>query len=182
MNIDIAFLVVIALAAFKGFNRGLIMALFSFAALFIGLAAALKLSSVVANYFGTDGTANAPWWPVVAFLAVFLVAALLVRMAGAMVEKTVKIAQLGWINRIGGFLVYGMLYLLLFSIALFYLVQMGFISTETMQSSRTYAYLEPIGPWAIQGIGKVIPAFQDVFRDLQDYFEGIGEKVPRNSA
>jgi membrane protein required for colicin V production len=51
MSIDIAYLVIIALAAMKGFSRGLIMAVFSFAALFIGLAAALKLSSVVANYF-----------------------------------------------------------------------------------------------------------------------------------
>jgi membrane protein required for colicin V production len=182
MNIDIAFLVVLALAAFKGFSRGLVMALFSFAALFIGLAAALKLSSVVANYFSAEGNVSAPWWPVVAFLAVFLAAALLVRMAGSVVEKTVKIAQLGWINRIGGFLVYSMLYLLLFSIVLFYLAQMGLISTESMKASRTYPYLEPIGPWAIQGIGKVIPAFQDVFRDLQDYFEGIGKKIPQTSA
>lgn len=182
MSIDIAFLAVLALAAFKGFSRGLVMALFSFAALFIGLAAALKLSSVVANYFAEAGNAFAPWWPLVAFLAVFLVAALLVRMAGAVVEKTVKIAQLGWINRVGGFLVYGMLYMLLFSIALFYLAQMGLLSPESMQSSRTYPYLEPIGPWAIQGIGRIIPAFQDVFRDLQDYFEGIGKKIPQKSA
>jgi membrane protein required for colicin V production len=182
MSIDLVFLLVLALAAFKGFSRGLVMALFSFAALFVGLAAALKLSSVVANYFGDGGRSNTPWWPVLAFLAVFLAAALLVRMAGAVVEKTVDIAQLGWINKIGGFLVYGVLYLLLFSIALFYLSQLGLLSPESKQASRTYTYLELIGPWAIQGIGKVIPAFQDVFRDLQDYFEGIGKKIPQTAS
>jgi membrane protein required for colicin V production len=182
MSVDVVLLLVLALAAFKGFSRGLVMALFSFAALFVGLAAALKLSSVVANYFSAGSDAAGPWWPVLAFLAVFLAAALLVRTAGAVVEKTLKIAQLGWINRIGGFLVYAMLYLLLFSIALFYLGQMGLISPESMAASRSYPYLEPLGPWAIEGIGKVIPAFQDVFRDLKEYFDGIGKKIPQTAA
>ncbi len=104
MGIDIAFLIILAMAAVKGFSRGLIMAVFSFAALFIGLAAALKLSSVVANYFKESDALPSHWWPVIAFAAVFLVAVLIVKAAGGVVEKTVQLALLGWVNRIGGFL------------------------------------------------------------------------------
>ena len=97
----------------KGFSRGLIMAVFSFAALFIGLAAALKLSSVVANYFKDSINIPSHWWPILAFAAVFIIASLIVKAAGGVVEKTVQVAMLGWVNRIGGFLVYAVLYTLL---------------------------------------------------------------------
>ena len=50
MWIDIVFLVALIVAVVKGAMRGIVMALFSFAGWFIGLAAALKLSAVVAVY------------------------------------------------------------------------------------------------------------------------------------
>ena len=52
MMIDLIFAVLMVLALFKGFHRGLIVGLFSFVALLVGLAAALKLSTVVAGYLG----------------------------------------------------------------------------------------------------------------------------------
>jgi membrane protein required for colicin V production len=177
MSIDIAYLIIIALAAMKGFSRGLIMAVFSFAALFIGLAAALKLSSVVANYFKSSDALPSHWWPVIAFAAVFLIAVFIVKAAGGIVEKTVQLALLGWVNRIGGFLVYAVLYTLLFSVLLFFLTQMNLVTPEVKGKSVTYAYIEPWGPWTIAGLGKVIPAFKDVFGDLQEFFEQAGTKL-----
>ena len=178
MSIDLVLLLVLVMAAYKGFTRGLVMALFSFAALFIGLAAALKLSSIVANYFkGSEGIPS-QWWPVLAFLGVFFLAAMLVRMAGGVVEKLVDIASLGWVNKIGGFLVYATLYVLLFSVALFFLSQLHFVSPEMKSKSATYAYIEPWGPWVISGLGELIPAFRDVFADLQGFFENLGTRLP----
>ena len=46
MAIDIIFLVLLAMAAFKGFRRGFIVAIFSFLAIVIGLAAAIKSMQV----------------------------------------------------------------------------------------------------------------------------------------
>ena len=177
MGIDIAFLIILAMAAVKGFSRGLIMAVFSFAALFIGLAAALKLCSVAANYSEESDALPSHWWPVIAFAAVFLAAVLIVKAAGGVVEKAVQLALLGWVNRIGGFLVYAVLYTLLFSVALFFLTQMNFLTEAAKEKSITYAYIEPWGPWTIAGLGKVIPAFKDVFADLQDFFAQTGTKI-----
>jgi membrane protein required for colicin V production len=177
MSIDLVLVIVLALAAFKGFSRGLIMALFSFAALFIGLAAALKLSSTVANYFRDSDTVPSPWWPVIAFLGVFLLAALLVRMAGSALEKTVEIARLGWVNKVGGFLIYAVLYVLLYSVVLFFLGQMNLLTPEMKSKSTTYPYIEPWGPWAISGLGTIIPAFKDVFADLQGFFENLSTRL-----
>jgi membrane protein required for colicin V production len=178
MSIDLVLVVILVMAAFKGFSRGLVMALFSFAALFVGLAAALKLSSTVANYFRDSEDIPSRWWPVLAFLGVFFLAALLVRMAGGLVEKTLDIASLGWVNKIGGFLVYATLYLLLYSVALFFLSQIDMVSPEMKAKSVSYPYIEPWGPWAISGLGRLVPAFRDVFTDLQDFFGRMGTRLP----
>lgn len=177
MGIDIVFLIILAAAAMKGFSRGLIMAVFSFAALFIGLAAALKLSSVVANYFKDSINIPSHWWPILAFAAVFIIASIIVKAVGGVVEKTVQVAMLGWVNRIGGFLVYAVLYTLLFSVVLFFLKEMNLISESLISSSVSYSFIEPWGPWTLAGLGKIIPAFKDVFADLQDFFERAGNKI-----
>ena len=48
MVIDLIFAILIVFAIIRGYQRGLIVGLFSLVAVIIGLAAALKLSAVVA--------------------------------------------------------------------------------------------------------------------------------------
>jgi membrane protein required for colicin V production len=50
MTIDLIYLLILVAAAFKGFRQGMVLAAFSFVAFFIGLAAAIKLSAVVAGW------------------------------------------------------------------------------------------------------------------------------------
>ena len=52
MVIDIIFVILLLLAVIKGYQRGLIVAVFSLIAFIIGLAAAMKLSTVVAGHIG----------------------------------------------------------------------------------------------------------------------------------
>ena len=52
MLLDIILLVLLILAVIKGYQRGLIVGVFSLIAIIVGLAAASKLSTVVAEYIG----------------------------------------------------------------------------------------------------------------------------------
>ena len=54
MLLDIIYAVLIVLAALQGYRSGLIVGLFSLVAIIIGLAAAMKLSAVVAGYIGRN--------------------------------------------------------------------------------------------------------------------------------
>ena len=54
MIIDIVFVIIMILAIFKGLSKGLMLGIFSLLAFIIGLAAALKLSVVVAAYLKAD--------------------------------------------------------------------------------------------------------------------------------
>lgn len=178
MIIDIVVAVILILAIIKGYRLGLIVALFSFLAFIIGLAAALKLSAVVADHLGKAIKVSDKWLPIISFAVVFLIVVLLVRLGAKFIQKTVELAMLGWVNRLGGILLYAGLYILIFSVLLFYADQLNFIKQETKTESVTYNYIQPWGPKLMDGLGKIIPIFKGMFQDLEDFFDGVSKQVP----
>lgn len=178
MILDIIVAVILILAVIKGYRQGLIVALFSLVAFVIGLAAAIKLSVVAADYIGKAVKISDKWLPIVSFAVVFLIVVLLVRLGAKFIQKTVELAMLGWANRIGGILLYVGLYILIFSVLLFYVDQMNFIKPETKSESVTYSYIKPWGPKLMDGLGKIIPVFKGMFEELEDFFDNVSKEVP----
>ena len=125
MLIDIIAFVLLLLAVFKGLRKGFIVALFSFLAFFIGLAAALKLSAAMAVYIGGNVSVSQRWLPFLAFLVVFLIVVLLVRLGAKLLQGLVQTMMLGWLNRLGGVLLYALIYFFIYSILLFYATRLN---------------------------------------------------------
>ena len=94
MVIDIIVLLLLVLAIFKGYTKGLVVAVFSFLAFIIGLAAALKLSTLVADYLGTATSISSRWLPFLAFTLVFIAVILLVRLGAKLIEGSLRLAML----------------------------------------------------------------------------------------
>lgn len=178
MFVDIVFLLLLLLACVKGFSKGLIVALFSIIGFIAGLAAALKLSAYAAAKLSATFNTSGKWLPFISFLIVFLVVVVLVNLGARLIQKSVEMILLGWVNRIGGVLLYILLYSILLSIFLFYAAQLHFISAETIAASVTYPFLQPLGPAIINSLGSVIPLFKDMFAQLQDFFGKIPESAP----
>jgi membrane protein required for colicin V production len=84
--------------------------------------------------------------------------------------------MLGWLNRLGGIIFYILIYFFIFSILLFYVQQLHLIKPEATQASSTYMYIQPIGPWIMNGIGSVIPFFRDMFDQLLQFFQNVSDK------
>jgi len=178
MIIDIIVVIILILAVIKGYRQGLIVALFSVIAFIIGLAAALKLSAVVAGHLGKAVKVSDKWLPIISFAVIFLIVVLLVRLGATFIQKTVELAMLGWLNRVGGILLYAGLYILIFSILLFYADQLDLIKPGTKTSSVTYNYIQPWGPKLMDGLGKIIPIFKGMFADLEEFFDSVSKQVP----
>ncbi|MDB5280451.1 CvpA family protein [Ferruginibacter paludis] len=175
--IDIIFAILIVIAVIKGYQKGFIVAVFSIVAFILGLAAALKLSSVVAVYLQNNATISASWLPFISFAIVFVVVAVLVNMGGKLIEKTFEMAMLGWLNRIGGILLYIVLYIIIFSVFLFYADKIHLFSETAMESSKVFPFVKPWAPFVIDGFGKIVPVFKDMFTQLEGYFESLSSKV-----
>jgi membrane protein required for colicin V production len=177
MLIDIIVLALLILAIFKGFRKGLVVAVFSFFAFVLGLAAAVKLSAVVADYLRESTNISQKWLPALAFVLVFFIVILLVRLGAKAIEGALNIAMLGWANKVGGIVFYALLYLFIFSVILFYSEKLRLIKPETTRSSVTYEIIRPIGPKVISGIAVVLPFFRDMFTELENFFDGIAKKA-----
>ena len=177
MFLDVLFAIAMVFAFIKGYSKGLIVALFSVAGFIIALAAALKLSSVVANYAIQNLGYGAKWMPFISFILVMLVAMLIVRFIAKTVQRSFEHIMLGWLNRLGGILLFAFLYATLLSVVLFFLIHTKLVSDESAAASLTYPYLKMLGPVVIDGIGKVVPIFNNVFGDLKDFFGKVAEKA-----
>ena len=105
MLIDLIFAVILVLAILKGYQRGLVIGLFSLVAVIIGLAAAMKLSTVVAGYIGKAVKVSEEWLPIVSFAVVFLIVLLLIRLGARAIEKAIEV----------------LLFILLFSVCYFFM-------------------------------------------------------------
>jgi membrane protein required for colicin V production len=175
--IDIIFAILIIIAIVKGYQKGLIIALFSIIAFIVGLAAALKLSAAVAVRLQHNVTVSSKWLPVISFALVFILVVFLVHLGGKLIEKTFEMAMLGWANRLAGALLYVVLYTIIFSVFLFYADKIKIFEKTTIQSSQTYPVIEPLGQKVIAGLGKSIPFFKDTFTQLEAFFGSVSNKI-----
>lgn len=170
MLIDVLYIILLAIAAIKGFSRGLIVAVFSFFAVIIGLAAAVKLSANLAIWLGKSTHVSAKWLPFLAFLLILIMVVFVVRMAANVLQKTVEFVFAGWINKLGGMILYTCLYTMVFSVFLFYANKIHIVNAETVAGSSTYHFIEPWGPFCMGLFGDIIPFFKDVFNQLESFF------------
>ncbi len=177
MLLDIIFAVIIVLAILKGYQKGLVVGLFSLVTVIVGLAAAMKLSTVVAGYIGKAVKVSDQWLPIISFAVVFFIILLLIRLGARAIEKTVELVMLGWVNKVAGVIFFAAIYTTVFSVLLFYTEQMKLIQPETIKTSVTYSFVQPWGPKAIDGFGTVIPIFKDMFEQLEQFFDGVAQKM-----
>ena len=176
MLIDIITFLLLAMALFKGLSKGLVVAVFSFVAYLVGLAAAIKLSALMADYIGTSVAASQRWLPFVTFFLVFAIVVLLVRLGAKAIEGMARLMMLGWLNRLGGALFFILIYFFIYSILLFYATQLHLLTEETIEASATYEWITPLAPKAIETLGYIIPFFRNMFGELLQFFEAVGKK------
>lgn len=176
MMIDGIFLILLIIAIIKGYSRGLIVALFSFLAIIIGLVAAIKLSAVVAAYLENNAHLNGKWLPILSFSLVMFVVILLVKMGAKMIEKIAQIALLGWANKLAGIFLYAALYTTILSILLFFANKIQLLKPETIGTSKCYGFIQPWAPKIIDGFGIIIPTFKGLFIQLDHFFTVMATK------
>lgn len=177
MSIDILYIIILVLAVFKGYSRGFIVAIFSFFAIIIGLAAAIKFSVLVSGWLDSNTNVGTQWLPLISFAGIMIAVIIIVRLVANLLQASVELVLLGWLNKMGGIILYALLYTMVYSVLLFYATQMSIIKTETIRVSSTYNIIEPWGPKIIELIGSVIPVFKDMFEDLKGFFGTVSEKA-----
>src|SRR5688572_23747753 len=141
MLLDIIFMICLVLAFISGFRRGLIRALFSFVALFAGVLLALKYSYIVSDYLYRKDLVQSKALPLISFVFALIIILLLINLASRLVEKIAESMFLGIPNKLLGGVLEAAIVAILFSVVLWYLDKMHYISSDTKNSSFSYDYL-----------------------------------------
>ena len=168
MIFDILFVAFIGIGFWWGYQKGIIYALFSLAAYFLGIICALKFSYLVTKFLhgmmslGPKGTA------VVAFIIMFILVVLLVKLVAWILEQILKSFSLNFVNQLIGGTIYALIGLYILCVMIWFLNKWDVFPDHQKMTSHVYPYIANIGPSVTELSGKVVPMFSTAFKDIED--------------
>lgn len=173
--LDLFFIIIFILGAVKGYLKGLIIELFSFLAFFVGLFVAIELTVPFANRF-FQGSDYFQLLTVAVFVALFLVAVVLINLVAKTIKKAVDLTFIGVFDNILGALAAVFKWAFIISVVFWVFDSIGLRlpSTQT-EASAIYPIVENIGPKTFQWLSEMLP----FMRDMIDSLKNIGDK-PRS--
>jgi membrane protein required for colicin V production len=177
MGIDIACLVVLAFAFYRGYQKGMIMAVFTVASYIIGAFAMLHLSFLVSDYITNNFNVSGTWLPILAFALTFSLAVLLIRWIGKLIEKGMTRVIPTSFNRFMGSLLYITMALIILSLIYNVAGAAEIFQDDLVATSIMAPHLEKFALIIQNNIGDVIPFVERLFNDIDSYFEEAAVKI-----
>ena len=153
MNIlDIVLLVCLIPAVIQGLRKGFIAQVVAIISLVLGGWLAYRFSSAVTEWLGQWISASGPALNIIAFILIFAIVVTLLFLLGKILEASIKIILLGWLNKLLGLvfslfkyvLIIGLLIILFDSIN----GKFGLVSDEFLDSSFLYSGIRSIS-WSV---------------------------------
>lgn len=146
--IDIIILVCCVPALFHGFSKGFVSQAISLIALVLGVWLSFKFSGPLGDWLKTYVDLSATIMHIIAFAVILIIVMLLLNLIGGALEKVLKIAMLGWLNKLLGIvfallktvLIIGLVIILFESIRSL----IPFVSSDTLNESVLYYPIKTI--------------------------------------
>ena len=162
--IDIIIVVFLVGFGVGGLRKGIMIEAATLLGLALGLYGAFHFSDFTAGQLVEHVEIDPKYLKVVSFVVTFLVVAILVNLLGRLIAKLVKAINLGFIDKLGGFVIgiaKGLLVCSLLLMLLNVLNLKGVIKEETKQESVLYPWVEKAVPYVSQGFDLVKEAVQN---------------------
>ncbi len=166
--LDIIIAIVLFVFGYKGFRKGLIIEVVTLAAFVVGIYGAMHFSDFTASHLQEFMEISPKHLNTVAFVLTFIILVILVNMIGRAVTKLVQAMELGFVNKMFGF-VFGVAKgVLLCSIMVMVLNNfelLGLVKPEVRKESKLYPYIEMTVPYVYQGFDLVKDYAKEVLPD-----------------
>jgi len=152
MNVlDIVIAIPLLWGIWQGFNKGLILALASLAALLIGVWGSIKFSNIVANFLSNSFGLVSEYNSIIAFSITFILIVIAVHLLARALDKLLSAVALGILVKISGAafgaLKWGLIVSILLSIYNVINVNYKYTSKETIEKSILYKPVASIAPF-----------------------------------
>lgn len=171
--LDTIILVILGLGVLLGLVKGALKQLAGLLGLVVGLLAAKALYATVAEEVFSHVTGNMTVAQMLSFLTIWVVVPLLFWVVACLLTKAMDAVCLGWVNRLLGGVLGGVVHVLLVSLAICVLEAVDtkddLISKKQKQESVLYYRMEPLA-------GLFFPAAKTLTEQIYD---GINEATER---
>ncbi len=172
MAIDIIFVIVAGYGFYLGFSRGIIRTIFTILSLMFGLMAAMRFAKPMTDFLENAFATSNPLMFIAGFLLTFVLTMLLIRLIARGVEGFLKTANINVINQIAGGMLLAAIFIMLFSVVLWFTDQTGALE-DSKENSITYEYLEEY-PEYVWDLGKKMqPYVKDFYQQSQTFLDRL---------
>jgi membrane protein required for colicin V production len=168
MIFDILFVIFLGAGFYWGYQKGIIYSVFSLAAYFIGIIGALKFSYLAVKFLHTSLNLGPKAMAIVAFIVMFLLIVLLVRLVAWALEQVLKTFSLNLVNQLIGGVIFSMISLYLLCVLIWFLNKWDVFPASQKINSHVYPYVARTGPAVVEFSGKIIPMFKTAFQDIDE--------------
>jgi membrane protein required for colicin V production len=173
MPIDIICVAVFAYGCWQGYNRGIIGTIFNLLAYVFGTIIAFKVAPLTTDLLERLFNSNNPAMYIAAIVVNLLVIFFILRQAANGMESILEAAYLGQVNRMLGALLTGGFMVLVFSVLLWFVTKVEFISDATLAQSRTYPVLEKLPLRAKEITIRFRPLAETLWEDTMRYINRL---------
>jgi membrane protein required for colicin V production len=181
--LDIIVAIILFLFGFKGFRKGFIIEVVTLLAFGVGIYGAMHFSDFTAMHLQDFMEINPKYLNTVAFILTFILLVVLVNVIGQLVSNAVKAMNLGFFNKLGGFLLgvaKGLLLCSTLVLVLNNLQWMSLIKEEVKLTSYLYPYVEKTVPYLYKGFDLVKDYAKEMIPEEQEE-QGKEKKEPSGS-
>ena len=163
--LDIIIAIILLFFGIKGLRKGLIIEVVTLLAFGVGIYGAMHFSDFTASRLQDVMEIDPKYLNTVAFVLTFIVLVVVVNIIGRLVSKAIKSLNLGFFDKLGGFLfgiAKGVLLFSTFLLVFNNLQWTSVIKEEVRQKSVFYPYLEKTVPYLYKGFDLVKGYAQEV--------------------
>ena len=174
--LDIIIVITLFIFGWKGLRKGLIIEVVTLLAFGIGIYGAMHFSDFTAAHMQDFLEINPNYLNTIAFVLTFIVLVVLVNLIGRLISKAIKSLNLGFFDKLGGFLFGIIKGVLLCSVLLMVLNNfqlLGVVKSEAKEKSKLYPYIEQTVPYVYRGFDLVKDYAKKVLPNQE--VEGEGE-------
>lgn len=170
-TLDIILLILLAIGAFQGYRKGLLLSIFSFLALVLAVIGAIKLFDIAEDWLIQMLNNDAMYIPVLAFALVFILILTVVTSIGRLLKKVIDLTPLGLADNIAGALLGAFKWCFAVGFLLWLFDMMHFDLPENWKDeSVVYPTVMVVTSEIIDVLGSAIPFIRDMSENLDDIF------------
>lgn len=167
MFIDLLFLLFVGISFYWGYQKGIIYSVFSLLAYFVGIVAAIKFSSIAVKLVHGALNTSHKTTAIIAFLLVFILVVVLVRLIAWGLEQVLKTFSLTLVNKVAGGAIHALIGLFVFCLFAWFLDKWKALPADQKHDSHSYKYVASLAPDVMRATGDVVPMVHRTFDEME---------------